>query len=125
MTPAPTITPLSIVTPLQTWTCVPILTASAIVTPAAMWVFSPTVQSRPMTDDPCTCTPSPTVVLPPIVTPGSMIALGWTRAPSRVGGGPPQPGPPRGGWGPRPSRWVPRDGWRNRSCAYENPAEEM
>src|SRR5439155_803835 len=77
MTPVAIMTLLSIVTPLHRWTCVLILTPSAIVTPSAMWVFSPMMHSRPMTDGPRTWTPSPIAVRGPIVTPGSMIAVGW------------------------------------------------
>src|SRR5438128_4458812 len=93
MTPVAIMTLLSIVTPLHRWTCVLILTPSAIVTPSAMWVFSPMMHSRPMTDGPRTWTPSPIAVRGPIVTPGSMIAVGWMCGASAAVG-PSTAGPP-------------------------------
>src|SRR2546427_1745377 len=93
MTPAAIMTLLSIVTPLEMWTWVLILTPSAISTPSAMWVFSPMMHSRPMTDGPRTWTPSPIAVCGPIVTPDSMIAVGWMCGASAAAG-PGTAGPP-------------------------------
>src|SRR5213593_1988818 len=52
------------------------------------------MQSRPMEDGPRTCTPSQIAVSGPIVTPGSMIAVGWMRAPCAAAGAGPAGAPP-------------------------------